>query len=669
MKTTFKSPPAAGQVRVTGEGEERDDGNAEDGAPAPHMQGVSDTVWKVGCYKINPSTPSGQKFFILHMLVLPLIPITALVIQNSVTMNTLLGYQSRVSTIRRQVRGAMEIAVFIQNIQEERAEVALYIFTNQTNAVINSSVIGNANNNRMGIQERFRQTDRALEEVPTWPNIDKSLTNTKVIPIGVGGADGTEAFKSKLKFQIQHEVFRVKVREGRFGEITEILAWYEYINDVILDHLDDEIKSTNKSGVWRYLISFKNLLRAIENIGIVSVYGIRYLTTGNVTQQNFIKYVEHDTLIWEYLNSSIHLAPYLEKKFRKIYEGEAYRFYRKSDKVILNNALDLDKGSSDISSALKYFNSITDYMMQLRQALEELRDDIESVAQDELNAADQEKMIGIAILSFISLVTLVFYFFVKNALSVIRVFAKEVMEKVRELDAEKMKTEKAFHDFLPTTVVRDLKKKKILAENFDCVSIFFGDIIGFNELTSDCTANELIEFMNLFYATLDTRISKFKVYNVHTMADEFMVVSGMPNKIGDRHVSEIASMALDLLAGSVVFQIPHRPNSRLNIRMGVHSGPACGVVAGSKIPNYCVMSDTANIARVMEKMGEGMRIHISATAKELLDKVGGFRCEYRGVLDIGRGQIETFWLIGPDKEPDSDMACHDNMEKHLSIND
>ena len=83
---------------------------------------------------------------------------------------------------------------------------------------------------------------------------------------------------------------RVKVREGRFGEITQILGWYEYINDVILDHLDDEIKSTNKSGVWRYLISFKNLLRAIENIGIVSVYGIRYLTTGNVTQQNFIKW-------------------------------------------------------------------------------------------------------------------------------------------------------------------------------------------------------------------------------------------------------------------------------------------------------------------------------------------------------------------------------------------
>ena len=148
---------------------------------------MEDTVWRVGCYNINPTTPNGQKFFILHMLVLPLIPITALVIQNSVTMNTLLGYQSRVSTIRRQVRGAMEIALFIQNLQEERAEVALFIFTKQSDASFNLTAL--RTNKRlfnslqvehysrsvlflsMSIQERFSQTDRALEEVPTWPNV------------------------------------------------------------------------------------------------------------------------------------------------------------------------------------------------------------------------------------------------------------------------------------------------------------------------------------------------------------------------------------------------------------------------------------------------------------------------------------------------------------------
>ena len=39
---------------------------------------------------------------------------------------------------------------------------------------------------------------------------------------------------------------------------------------------------------------------------------------------------------------------------------------------------------------------------------------------------------------------------------------KEVIEKVQELDQEKMKTEKAFHDFLPLTIVRDIKLKKVV---------------------------------------------------------------------------------------------------------------------------------------------------------------------------------------------------------------
>ena len=105
-------------------------------------------------------------------------------------------------------------------------------------------------------------------------------------------------------------------------------------------------------------------------------------------------------------------------------------------------------------------------------------------------------------------------------------------------------------------------------------------------------------------------------------------------------MSEIAAMSLDLLAGSVVFRVPNKPNKSINLRMGFHrydeennvllkceyfSGPITGIVAGSKIPNYCVMGDTAAVARVMEKMGEGMRIHISSASKELLDKVGGYR--------------------------------------------
>ena len=60
-------------------------------------------IWPVGFYKINPSTKSGQKMFIFHMLILPLIPITALVIQNAVAMNIYSSYQTEVVDSRSQV--------------------------------------------------------------------------------------------------------------------------------------------------------------------------------------------------------------------------------------------------------------------------------------------------------------------------------------------------------------------------------------------------------------------------------------------------------------------------------------------------------------------------------------------------------------------------------------
>ena len=61
----------------------------------------------------------------------------------------------------------MEVALFIQNIQEERAEVALHIFSSQSNS--NTSI--NDAMKQKGLTERFQMTDRALEDVPTWPNV------------------------------------------------------------------------------------------------------------------------------------------------------------------------------------------------------------------------------------------------------------------------------------------------------------------------------------------------------------------------------------------------------------------------------------------------------------------------------------------------------------------
>lgn len=51
-----------------------------------------------------------------------------------------------------------------------------------------------------------------------------------------------------------------------------------------------------------------------------------------------------------------------------------------------------------------------------------------------------------------------------------------------------------------------------------------------------------------------------------------MVVSGLPERNGDRHADEIAKMALDLVASVRQVSIPHMPNHRLQLRAGIHTG-------------------------------------------------------------------------------------------------
>lgn len=49
-------------------------------------------------------------------------------------------------------------------------------------------------------------------------------------------------------------------------------------------------------------------------------------------------------------------------------------------------------------------------------------------------------------------------------------------------------------------------------------------------------------------------------------------VSGLPVRNGDLHAGHIASMALDLLEAVRSHRIKHRPNERVLLRIGIHTG-------------------------------------------------------------------------------------------------
>ncbi|XP_078533573.1 atrial natriuretic peptide receptor 2-like [Lissotriton helveticus] len=223
-----------------------------------------------------------------------------------------------------------------------------------------------------------------------------------------------------------------------------------------------------------------------------------------------------------------------------------------------------------------------------------------------------------------------------------------VSERTQDLMLEKQKTDRLLYSMLPKQVADDLRQGKPLqAQSYASATIFFSDIVGFTQLSSTSTPYQVVDFLNKLYTTFDDIIDNYDVYKVETIGDAYMVVSGVPSENGILHASEIASMALDLVAVCKTFRIPHKANTLLKIRAGIHSGPVVAGVVGTKMPRYCLFGDTVNTASRMESTSEALKIQCSSNAHQLLERIGKYVLTCRGTLQVkGKGDMVTYWLEG-----------------------
>ncbi|XP_029993827.1 uncharacterized protein LOC115421954 [Sphaeramia orbicularis] len=270
----------------------------------------------------------------------------------------------------------------------------------------------------------------------------------------------------------------------------------------------------------------------------------------------------------------------------------------------------------------------------------------------------------ICLLAIACLIYPVVMFSFKQMTEWIQNYAQSLKEKTADLKRQRQLAEDLLHQMLPKSVAKQLRQQKhVEAESYEKVTIFFSDIVGFTSISASCTPLQVVEMLNNLYMCFDTRIDFYDVYKVETIGDAYMVVSGLPERNGDRHADEIAKMALDLVAAVRQVSIPHMPEQRLQLRAGIHTGPCVAGIVGYKMPRYCLFGDTVNTASRMESTSLPQKIHTSSETYLALMKDNAYELQLRGEIEVkGKGKMNTYWLVGHKNysvQNDS-LVCHWN---------
>lgn len=216
-----------------------------------------------------------------------------------------------------------------------------------------------------------------------------------------------------------------------------------------------------------------------------------------------------------------------------------------------------------------------------------------------------------------------------------------VKERTKELADEKEKTEDLLLNILPLKVVNDLKKSgTTIPENFENVTVYFSDIIGFTSWSTKLKPDILINELNDMFTAFDDIMTRNNCERIKTIGDAYMAVCGLPKSNPD-HAANILRAAIEIR--SYLQEREKKAGVKWEVRIGIHSGKVVGGVVGVRKYIYDVFGDTINTASRMESNSEPMQINVSNDTYELVK--GQFEFIERDIIEIkGKGKMKMYFL-------------------------
>jgi class 3 adenylate cyclase len=219
----------------------------------------------------------------------------------------------------------------------------------------------------------------------------------------------------------------------------------------------------------------------------------------------------------------------------------------------------------------------------------------------------------------------------------------EAVRSRRALALEQQRSERLLLNVLPAPIAARLKAgEDVIADAFPEVSVLFADLVDFTRRSQGIGPAQVLATLNELFSAFDELARRHGVEKIKTIGDAYMVAGGLPDPRPD-HAEAVAEMALAMQAE--VARRADPSGQRLQVRIGIDTGPVeAGVIGTSKF-SYDLWGDTVNTANRMESHGIPGCIQVTArTYQRLRD---GYQFECRGPIPVrGKGDMVTYLLLG-----------------------
>jgi class 3 adenylate cyclase len=213
-----------------------------------------------------------------------------------------------------------------------------------------------------------------------------------------------------------------------------------------------------------------------------------------------------------------------------------------------------------------------------------------------------------------------------------------------ELRREKERSDKLLLNILPAAIAERLKRNEVnIAQGHADVTVMFADIVGFTRMTEELSPVETVKILNDIFTIFDDIADKHQVEKIKTIGDAYMAAAGLDAGAQIHYADAIARMALEMQ--DKIAEYRERTGERIEIRIGIGTGPVVAGVIGKKKFIYDMWGDTVNIAFRMAADAYSGAIQVDLTTHRRLHN--RFRFDEAHEVEIkGKGRMQVFHLMG-----------------------